>query len=264
MTKTDAVQNAELNGNKPLQVAVTPNSVASTTATPGLKKDLAYFRREVSTVTLAFWRSSKLLADVLIDARLALSPEDFMQLISEAQFDYSFVCKLIRQGSDYRMNDPDNDPILPEAFSSRHEIMLMSESTFRIGLTKGIIHKNCKLEDLRKLREQMDGKKKATKKTEQKRTAPAATTTKVMAEEKSNVTEITQAKLASVRAESKVPLQMPKKPVEFLAEKSRIVVYLAPETAEKNRDQIAALKEDLGRFVAKYPFIESVEMADAA
>jgi hypothetical protein len=60
------------------------------------------------------------------------------------------------------LNDEANQELLPEAFSTRHEIMLMKESTFRLGVMQGVIHKNCKLQDVRKLRERVEGKKAKT------------------------------------------------------------------------------------------------------
>lgn len=42
----------------------------------------------------------------------------------------------IKMAADYRLNDPANDPILPEAWTARYEIMLMKESTFRMGVAK--------------------------------------------------------------------------------------------------------------------------------
>lgn len=264
-------------------MALIPSPTTITTATPGFKKDLAYFQREVGTVTLAFWRSSKLLADVIIDARLALSPEEFKQLIAESQFDYTFVCKLVRQGSDYRLNDPDNEPILPEAFSSRHEIMLMNESTFRIGVTKNIINKNCKLEDLRKLREQMEGKK--SKKTTPKKTATpsprssAVETTQDASSPVPNVevnepdadvpTGIVAVVKGTVNTSALRVIEKPATTTQAVMpvtapEKCRIKIVLSREVADEHQHDVDSLKLGIDKLITMYSFITAVDIEVAA
>jgi hypothetical protein len=129
-------------------------------AAPGPKKDLDFFRREFEKANLVFYRATKKVADLILDARIALSPDDFKALIGELQFDYSTVQKLIKSASNFRLNDPKNQALLPETWTVRYEIMLMKEQTFRIGVTKGIIHPNCTLADLKALRENMEEPKR--------------------------------------------------------------------------------------------------------
>ena len=132
------------NGSMPISMAVDPKLASETEAVmPGPKKDLDYFRREGEKVVIGWYRSKAKLADFILDARINLSPDDFNMLISELQFDYSTVCKLIKQAADYRLNDPKNQALIPEKWTLRHEIMMMKEETFRIGVTKGIIHSGC-------------------------------------------------------------------------------------------------------------------------
>jgi len=170
MTSTNTYD-APLTDSMPVPMALDSKHVtAKPAAVPGQKKDLDYFTRKVTKAIIVQYRSTKALGDVFIEARMALSPEDFQKLVKESQISYSFFCKIMKQASDYKLNDPANDPILPEAFSSRHEIMLMKDSTFRIGVQQGIIHPNCTLADLKKLREQMETpkRKKATAKAKAK------------------------------------------------------------------------------------------------
>jgi hypothetical protein len=117
----------------PLAMAKVPNTEAATVFPA--KKDRAYFASKIETAAVQFYRSAKFLADILLEARLVLSPEEFEKFISEdCKFDYSFVCKLIKMAADYRLNDPANEELLPEAWTVRYEIMLMKEDTFRMGV----------------------------------------------------------------------------------------------------------------------------------
>jgi hypothetical protein len=162
----------------PIPMAVEPkpsNNTNTTVASPkqaegkaaATKRDRAFFAQEIQKATFVFYRSAKAVADLLLDARLTLSPEEFQKFINEdCQFDSSLVYKFIKMAADFRLNDPKNQLLLPEEWTLRYEIMMMAEKTFRIGVTKGIIHRNCKLSDLKKLREQLETpkRKKATAK----------------------------------------------------------------------------------------------------
>jgi hypothetical protein len=159
-------------GSMPIPMAVKPkpsNNTNTNVASPkqaeakatATKRDRAFFAREIQKATFVFYRSAKAVADLLLDARLTLSPEEFQKFINEdCQFDSSLVYKFIKMAADYRLNDPNNQLLLPEEWTLRYEIMMMAEKTFRTGVTKGIIHRNCKLSDLKQLREQLETPKR--------------------------------------------------------------------------------------------------------
>jgi|GEM_PF-6394102 len=309
------LQAVEVSGPIPPVMVIGPNSATEKESTiPVVKRDLEYFKREVGKHTLALWRSTKRLADVLVDARLNLSPEDFQQLLSEAQISYSWFAKLVKEASNYRMNDPANGDLLPETFSVRYEIMLLKETTFRLGVSKGIIHKNCTLADVRKLREQVEGKKGKQKSAtaedvKQSSTAELASASMAAVEpeakadpepklEGSEATDsdptvavadtnntATEASVAAAAARSESKSPEPKRvavkaasvkptPLQVVpvrssdtdkhVVKSRIAVYIAAEVANKNQDQLPALRKAVQEVVAKFPFIETVEFSEVA
>jgi hypothetical protein len=44
----------------------------------------------------------------------------------------------------------------------------------------------------------------------------------------------------------------------------RIVLVIPPDVEEAHQDQVRALRGELQRLVAKYPFIQGIDMAEAA
>jgi hypothetical protein len=273
-----AVNFTEQPTNQAIDEAATTET--TTVRAPKQKKDRAYFRTAIGTATIAFYRSAKAVSDVLLEARLNLSPEEFQDFINEdCQFDSSFVYKLLKMAADYRLNDPANELLLPEAWTARYEIMLMKESTFRIGVTKGIIHAGCTLADLKKLREQVEGtKSKAKKKAAGKGTAKVITKAPpVVAKDKTDGSTLTAPVVAEPEASEaviKAPVNTSnlrvaeKKAVKpegvKVATKGRIAIILSREVAEENKVQVDHLKELLGRLVKNFVFIESVEIEVAA
>ena len=172
MTLANNTDAANITGSMPIPMAVEPkpSEPANITGaspkqaeakTSGNKRDRAFFAKEIQKATFVFYRSAKAVADLLLDARLTLSPEEFQKFINEdCQFDSSLVYKFIKMAADYRLNDPANELYLPEAWTCRYEIMQMKEDTFRIGVKKGIIKPNCTLADLKALREKMEEPKR--------------------------------------------------------------------------------------------------------
>jgi len=76
-------------GSMPIPMAVDSKLLTNPpVAATGTAKDLDYFRREFDKATLAFYRSTKKIADLLLEARLTLSPGDFEELTDELQFNY--------------------------------------------------------------------------------------------------------------------------------------------------------------------------------
>jgi hypothetical protein len=234
-------------------------------------KNRAYFKSVMEKATFSFYRSAKAVADVLLDARLTLSPEEFQQFIAEdCQFDASLVYKFIKMAADFRLNDPANELHLPEAWTLRYEIMMMKESTFRIGVTKGIINPECKLADLRKFREQLDGPKGNGKKAAAPQ-APSNTETtpaETAVQAASNAETTTPSKEAAVKAPANNPgLQVGKRstvaPATAPAKASghgRIIIMLNPEIAEQHRENVERLKNSLEKLVKQFQFIGSVSV----
>jgi hypothetical protein len=257
---------------------------ATTPAKTGPKKDRAYFSRAIEKATITFYRSGKAVADLLLEARLNLSPEDFKAFIKEdCKFDFSLVCKFIKMAADYRLNDPANDAILPEAWTARYEIMLMKESTFRMGVAKKIIHAECKLDDLRKFRDQIEGKK--DKKAKGKKTAnPSASPATPEAPKPASATDSTppseesKAQKAAVkppvnnsalRVAENVSAAEPAPAATGTATatapaKGRIAIVLSKAVAGQHKADLDRLKEGIEALVKEYDFIGAVEVEVAA
>ncbi len=275
--------------SRPISMVLDSKLSSETAASfPGLKKDIDYFKRELNKANLAFWRSTKFLADTLVEARLTLSPDEFQEVIGEAQLDYSFVCKVLKQGADFRLNDPANDGILPEAFSTRHEIMLMKETTFRHGVSKGIIHANCTLADLKKFRAQMETpiRKSANPKTKVKGKASTATATAEVP--KPMPTPVTPGAKETVPQVEKVVLNQPVNTLAVrtvenastderfaigpgtataktvAAAKGRIAIVLPIEIVNQHKAAVDRLKEGIEALAKECDFISVVELEVAA
>lgn len=293
MTNTTENSNVVTTGSMPIPMAVNskinPQPATGEIATeaaktetnkavskPEQKKDLAHFKCEVGRATLVFWRSTKFLADVLIDARCSLSKEDFLQLIAEAKLDYTYVCKLVKQGADFRLNDPENEGIMPEAFSTRHEIMLMKESTFRLGVAKKIIHADCKLADLRKFRDQIEGKSDKPKKSAKAKPSAASPTAEPPqpTSAKLSVQPGEEAQLSVVKAAVKAPVNTSAlRPSEKGSADSatatapatgRITILMPKEVAGQHKADLDRLKNDIETLVKEYSFISAVDLEVAA
>ena len=287
-----AVGSSPINQSATCEVAPeAAKTEAKNPAKPGPKKDLDHFKRELSNANLAFWRSTKFIADTLVDARLSLSPEEFQQLITEAQLDYTFVCKAVKQGADFRLNDPANEGILPEAFSARHEIMLMKESTFRLGVTKGIINADCKLADLRTFREQIEGNKgkkgkgkkgKGKKNVKAKPSASPATVAEPKPTSANDSTppweeSTTEVEKAAVKApvnnstlrlvendSAAAPATATATAAATAPAKGRIAIVLSKAVAGQHEADLDRLMEGIKALVKEYDFIGAVEVEVAA
>jgi hypothetical protein len=252
-------------------------------------KDLDYFRREFGKAILTFYRSTKKVADLLLEARITLSPEEFKQLTTdELQFEYSTVCKLIKSAADFRLNDPKNQPYLPESWTVRYEIMMMKEATFRIGVQKGIIKPNCTLADLKALREKMEEpkRKKASAKAKAKgkdstaaatAETPKATPAPAKAEEpKSHIKEAAVKAPVNNAGLRVVEDAFAAEPANTSAAATATATALAPTTATLPVGRIAIVvrqeiaeqrKTDLDRLLAgiravvkDFDFIDGVEV----
>jgi hypothetical protein len=266
----------------PIPMAVDSNLLTqAAVATTGTVKDFDYFRREFGKVILTFYRSTKKVADLLLEARITLSPEEFKQLVTdELQFEYSTVCKLIKSAADFRLNDPKNQPYLPESWTVRYEIMMMEEATFRIGVTKGIIHPNCKLADIKALREKMDEpkRKKASAKAKAKGEDSTATaeTPKATPTAKAEESE-PPAKKAAVKApvnntglrvvESSSAAEPATATATAMAPPPAmgyIKIVLPREVADQHEQDLVRIVDEIQAVVKRYEFIGGVGLEVAA
>ncbi len=267
--------------------AITKASIEAETSTPhkAAKKDRAYFSREMQNATFVFYRSAKVVADLLLDARLTLSPDEFLQFINEdCQFDSSLVYKFIKMAADFRLNDPLNQLLLPEAWTLRYEIMMMKESTFRIGVTKGIINPECKLDDLKSLRTQLEGESK--RKTDRKAktaTVKAPTSGMSLVQEPHIVPEVSTAHKGNgaathtedikpkttdaviARSEGNVASRVVEAKVNAPAPaRSHLSIVISRELTARHGEDVRTLTEELKSLMEKYPFVGIVELKVAA
>ena len=263
--------------NNQLAAPEAAKTEAKNPAKPEPKKDRAYFSRAIEKATIAFYRSGKAVADLLLEARLKLSPEDFQAFIKDdCQFDSSLVYKFIKMAADFRLNDPANDPILPEAWTTRYEIMQMKEATFRMGVKSGIINADCKLADLKKLRDQVEGSKgkkagsnktAARKKTAKTETAPVAadqapTSTVPLVSDVRPGTQ--QAVLKASVNTSALKGVGTATGVATAPAKGRIAIVLSKAVAGQHKADLDRLKEGIEALVKEYDFIGAVEVEVAA
>jgi hypothetical protein len=279
------LQSIESTGSMPISMAVDSNLLTDpAVATTGTVKDLDYFRREFGKAILTFYRSTKKVADLLLEARITLSPGEFKQLVTdELQFDPSTVYKLIKSAADFRLNDPKNQAILPEAWTVRYEIIMMKEETFRIGVTTGAIHANCTLADLKKLRERMETPKRkkasATAKTKGKDSTavattqtPNATTAQAKAEEPKP-----QAKKVAVKAQINTsglhvdakasngePATATATEMAPAPAKGHIKIVLPKEVADQHQQDLVRIVDEIQAVVKHYEFIGGVGLEVAA
>jgi hypothetical protein len=266
----------------PISMAVDSTlPTAPAVAATGTVKDLDYFRREFGKAILTFYRSTKKVADLLLEARITLSPEEFKQLTTdELQFDYSTVCKLIKSAADFRLNDPKNQPYLPESWTVRYEIMMMKEATFRIGVQKGIIKPNCTLADLKALRERMEEPKRKKGNAKPKGKNPTAATTAeatkpTPAADKAESPE-PQVKKAAVKAPVNNPglrvdtTSTPGPDTSIVAAtataaamaptpaKGYIKIVLPKEVADQHEQDLVRIVDEIQAVVKRYDFITGV------
>jgi hypothetical protein len=276
-------------GSMPIPMAVDSKLITDPpVAATGTAKDLDYFRREFQKTTLAFYRSTKKVADLLLEARITLSPGEFKQLVAdELQFDPSTVYKLIKSAADFRLNDPKNQAILPEEWTVRYEIVMMKEETFRIGVKTGVVHAKCTLADLKTLRERLEEPKRkkanATAKTKGKNsTAATAETPKgTPAAAKAGESE-PQAKKAAVKAPVNNPgLRVVESSSAAEAANTgttatatapalatatatlpvgRIAIVVGQEIAEQRKTDLDRLLAGIRAVVKEFDFIDGVEV----
>jgi len=259
----------------PIPMAV--NSTPPTNRTPGEiaaegkpeKKDRAYFSRAMQTATIALYRSGKAVSDLLLDARLTLSPEEFQAFVAEdCQFDTSLVYKFIKMAADFRLNDPKNQLLLPEAWTLRYEIMMMKEDTFRIGVTKGIIHANCNLADLKNLREQLETPKRKRSDSSSQQPAAGTAVPKAQPDECAVALEPKLTAEASVNsneqgsAENKRSINPAKRVAK--PSKGRISIVVSKAIADEHAALLDRLKEQIKALTSEFDFISGVDLEVAA
>jgi hypothetical protein len=278
-----------IDGAMPITMAVVPTAVPATAASGEMKKDRDYFRQRISTATIAMYRSIKAVTDILLEARMTLSPEEFQVFVLEdCQFDLSMVYKLMKMASDYRLNLPENENLLPDAWTTRYEIMQMKEETFRVGVMKNIIHKNAKLVDIRAFRQQFEGTKvKPSKKPSCQPSSVSVSNlspddemiARLLADDEvpeptgDNVVTMPKAERSSATVKSTAPSQAqlrvvpqrrPETDPASERQLNRIVVMLSPDCMKKNQDQLDALRDAMTKLVVEFPFLTGFEVEEAA
>ena len=281
----DPTPSTPITASEPTKKAATAE--AKNPVKPGPKKDRAYFGSAIQAASITMYRSAKAVSDLLFEARLALSPEDYKNFIEEdCPFAYSQVCKFIKMAADYRLNDPANDAILPEAWTARYEIMQMKESTFRMGVKTGIIKADCKLADLKTLREQVEGKKdKKAKGKKSAKAKPSASQATAAAPKPKPADDSTppweESKPQGEKAAVKAPVNTSALRVvennsaddpatatgtatAMAPAKGRIAIVLGKAVAEQHKADLDRLKQDIEALVKEYDFIGYVEIEVAA
>lgn len=278
------VQHTPITGSMPIPMDVDSKLINTTgTAASSADKDLDYFRREFDKATLAFYRSTKKVADLLLEARLTLSPQEFEELTHELQFDYSTVCKLIKSAADFRLNDPKNQAVLPETWTVRYEIMMMKEATFRAGVKEGIIHSGCTLAAIKTLRDKMEEpkRKKASATAKPKGKDSTAATAAEAPKPTSAATKAEEPKKAAVKAAANNPgLRVVEN--AFAAESDntgttatatatatttamgRIAIVVSQEVLDSHKADLDRLMASIEALVKDYDFIGGVGLEVAA
>jgi hypothetical protein len=285
------VNAANETGSMPIPMALEPkpsNDTSSTVTSPkqaqakaaASKRDRAFFAKELQKATFVFYRSAKAVADLLLDARLTLSPEEFQKFINEdCQFDSSLVYKFIKMAADFRLNDPNNQLLLPEEWTLRYEIMMMAEKTFRIGVTKGIIHRNCKLADLKALREKMEEPKRKKASTKAKATGKDSTAAAEAPKPTPAATKAEEPKRAAVKAAVNNPgLRVVENAsaaesantgttatatapaTATTTAMGRIAIVVSQEVLDQHKTDLDGLMASIEALVKDYDFIGGVEL----
>lgn len=208
---------------------------------------MAYYRDRMREAAFTLYKSGKILADLLYDARLHLSAKEWEELIQDCPLEYSVICKLLKMASNLRLNDLQNERLLPEAWTLRFEIMQMEEATFRRGIDAGIISPTCTLTDLKKLRRET-GELASPKRVPRQKAAPV-----VAALEQNSKSAITPVSDTDVVATTDPT------PIGYdFTVGDRVTVVVSQQTADAKRSEIDALSREIAQVVERYPFVGSV------
>ena len=265
-----------------LAQSVTDQDQAEGKASSQPKKDRCYYQ---SQITLRWNQAHKAIMAVchlIVDARINLEAKEWKAFVEEdCPFDYSVLQKFMNMASHPGLNDPANEKYLPNSWTALYEIMQMKESTFRIGVQKGIINPGCKLADLKNLREKLETpKRKASTKGKDSKAAMTAEAPKPTPATAKAEGQEPQAKQAAVKA----PVNNPGlRVVDSAAADAgsatatatapatatttavgRIAIVLSREIADQHKADVADLMEDIKAIVKEYDFIGGVEMEVAA
>lgn len=268
---TETVPTSVAANSKP-ETSNNPDQPISQLIESGEKHDRAYFAKRIEKAALTLYRSAQTVAEILLEAKVALPPDEFQEFINkDCQLDYSVVCKFIKMASSFRLTDPANKLWLPDAWTLRYEIMMMKEETFRAGVKKGVIKPDCKLEDLVQLRERLEGKKtkKGGKaKGDLKPKANDSPKSESASEESSEKAPSPESTPRTAPKETASIPPLPKKAAAMAGtttdRNSRIVVVLSQEVVQRNKAEVDALKRDLHQLLAKYPFLGGIEVQENA
>lgn len=247
-------------------------------------KNRAYYKAQISLRWNQAYKAILSVCHLIVDARINLSPEDWKAFVQEdCPFDYSVLQKFMSMASHPALNNPDNEQYLPHSWTALYEICQMKEQTFRHGIQQGIIHPNCTLADLKKLRKLDPPKRKpATKRAQtgssvaNRKSEPEPTWTATKAETRTS---------ASASAAVKAPVNTlglhvvestptsgcdtanqctPEIEAAPIISSGRILIVLTKALVDRDEKAIQRLKSDIEALVSKYAFIGGVELEIAA
>jgi len=246
--------------NQPETVEVeTTTAAESVSATPSeSKKTLAQFKKAMKTAALNWFKSGKVVADLILEARLSLSPEEYRTFIKEdCPFDYSAACKFVKMAADHRLTNPVNDDLLPDTWTLRYEIMMMSEQTFRVGVKTGVIHRDCKLADLKELRAKFESRNGADAKKRKPVTSASSSSGgagMTLPAEPEPSTAVTVIPMPEFVESTQQPREA----------RGRISVIVSREIADQHQDDLDDIRAAIADAVKKFAYIGIVELELAA
>ena len=267
-----------------LAQSVTDEDQAEGKASSSLKKDRGYYQSQIKLRWNQAHKAIMAVCHLIVDARINLEADEWKAFVEEdCPFDYSVLQKFMNMASHPGLNDPANEKHLPNSWTALYEIMQMKESTFRIGVQKGIINPGCKLADLKNLREKLETpkRKKASAAAKPKgKDSTAATTVEAPkatpATAKAEGPE-PQAKKAAVKApvnnpglrvventSAAEPANATATATATAPAKGRIAIVLSKELAEQHKADLDRLKADIESLLKAYDFIGGVGLEVAA
>jgi hypothetical protein len=290
------------NGTMPMSMAVAPRNSTTETlvmaqtaideakaegkaiSTSDQEKNRAYFRSQIALRWNQAFKAIIGVCRLIVEARIHLSAEEFKLFIQEdCPFDYSVIKKFEKIGLHPGVNDPANEPHMPNTWTVLYELCLMNESTFRRGIQLGIIHPNSTLADLKKLRKLDPPKRKPTKKAAQTGSSsanrkpepkPSSTPAKTETSTSESATAVVKAPVntlgfhvveSTAKSDSDTPnATAPEFEAAPTITNGRIVIVLTKALIDRDEKAVKQLKGDIEALVSKYAFIGGVELEVAA
>jgi len=286
------------NGTMPMSMAVVPQ--LSTGSNPAVsfdmaldgetacptepKKDRSYYQAQIKLRWNGAYKAILSVCHLIVDARINLSPEDWVAFVKDdCPFDYSVLQKFMNMASHPALNNPDNEQYLPHSWTALYEICQMKEQTFRHGIQQGIIHPNCTLADLKKLRKLDPPKRKPAKKAAQTGSSdanrksepkPSSSPAKAASSKSESATAVVKAPVNTLglhvvestpKTDSATPnATAPEIETAPSTASGRILIVLTKALVDRDESAVKQLKSDIEALMSKYAFIGGVELEVAA